>query len=316
MSRPTFKPTDEQRRTVKTLSAYQVNEEGIARVLRITPKTLRKHFREELDRGPIEAVARVGQTDYELAKSGKHPISTINFLNKRPRWHVQNTEAAPAATPDFIVVFLKPPQWTVFRSDQRFRVVVAGRRFGKRYLALVELCRAAWGPGRLVWYVAPTYKQAKRIAWKPFKQMTRPCWASIANETDLRIELRSGGTICLLGAGVDFLDEYASIAHEALTEVLRAALADKQGRVLFIGTPRGHNHFYDLHESAESQPHWAAFISTAKGGNVLAEELELATQELDERTYRQEFEATIPTPLPISTSIQRYATVLTQHPCI
>src|SRR5580704_12550653 len=181
MSRPTFKPTDEQRRTVKTLSAYQVNEEGIARVLRITPKTLRKHFREELDRGPIEAVARVGQTDYELAKSGKHPISTINFLNKRPRWHVQNTEAAPAATPDFIVVFLKPPQWTVFRSDQRFRVVVAGRRFGKRYLALVELCRAAWGPGRLVWYVAPTYKQAKRIAWKPFKQMTRPCWASIAN---------------------------------------------------------------------------------------------------------------------------------------
>ncbi len=201
-------------------------------------------------------------------------------------------------------VLLKPPQWTVFGCDQRFRVVVAGRRFGKTYLALVELCQAAWGPGRLVWYVAPTYKQAKRISWKPLKQMTRPYWASKPNETDLRIELISGGTICLRGAdnydslrgdGLDFLvlDEYASIAREAWTEVLRPALADKQGGALFIGTPRGHNHFYDLYQSARSQPQWAAFqFTTAQGGNVLAEELEHATQELDERTYRQEFEAT------------------------
>jgi hypothetical protein len=202
------------------------------------------------------------------------------------------------------MISLKPPQTTVFGCDQRFRVVVAGRRFGKTYLALVELCRAAWRPGRLVWYVAPTYKQAKRIAWKPLKQMTRLYWASPPNETDLRIELVSGGTICLRGAdnydslrgdGLDFLilDEYASIAREAWTEVLRPALADKQGRALFIGTPRGHNHFYDLYEYAQSQPQWAAFqFTTAQGGNVLAAELENATQELDERTYRQEFEAT------------------------
>lgn len=201
-------------------------------------------------------------------------------------------------------IILKPSQWTVFNCDQRFRVVVAGRRFGKTYLALVELCQAAWGPGRLVWYVAPTYKQGKRIAWKPLKQMTRPYWASKPNETDLRIELVSGGTICLRGAdnydslrgdGLDFLvlDEYASIAREAWTEVLRPALADKQGRALFIGTPQGRNHFHDLYESAQSQPQWAAFqFTTAEGGNVLAEELVLATQELDARTYRQEFEAT------------------------
>jgi hypothetical protein len=122
------------------------------------------------------------------------------------------------------MISLKPSQATVFGCDQRFRVVVAGRRFGKTYLALVELCRAAWRPGRLVWYVAPTYKQAKRIAWKPLKQMTRLYWASPPNETDLRIELVSGGTICLRGAdnydslrgdGLDFLilDEYASIAR-------------------------------------------------------------------------------------------------------
>jgi hypothetical protein len=120
----------------------------------------------------------------------------------------------------------------------------------------VELCRAAWSPGRLAWYVGPTYKQAKRIAWKPLKQMTRPYWASQPNETDLRIDLITGGSICLRGAdkydslrgdGLDFLilDEYASIKREAWLEVLRPALADKQGRALFIGTPRGYNHFYD-----------------------------------------------------------------------
>jgi hypothetical protein len=198
---------------------------------------------------------------------------------------------------------LKPPQWTVFTSDARFRILVAGRRFGKTYLSLVELCRAAWNPGRLAWYVAPTYKQAKRIAWKPLKQMTRPYWASQPNEADLRIELVSGGTICLRGAdnydslrgdGLDFLilDEYASIKREAWPEVLRPALADRQGRALFIGTPRGYDHFYDLFQKAADQPHWATFqFTTEEGGNVSPEELKSATHELDERTYRQEFQA-------------------------
>jgi Terminase large subunit, T4likevirus-type, N-terminal len=200
-------------------------------------------------------------------------------------------------------VVLKPPQWKVFRCGERFRVLVAGRRFGKTYLALTELVQAAWGRGRLAWYVAPTYKQAKRIAWKPLKELTRSYWAARPNETDLRIELTSGGTICLRGAdnydslrgdGLDFLvlDEYASIAREAWTEVLRPALADKQGRALFIGTPRGFNHFYELVESAETQPDWKQFqFTTAEGGNVAPQELASAAQELDERTYRQEFEA-------------------------
>jgi hypothetical protein len=151
--------------------------------------------------------------------------------------------------------------------------------------------------------VGPTYKQAKRIAWKPLKQMTRPYWASKPNETDLRIELITGGTICLRGAdnydslrgdGLDFLilDEYASIDREAWPEVLRPALADKQGRASFIGTPRGYNHFYDLYQAARDKPDWATFqFTTEQGGNVTREELESATHELDQRTYRQEFQA-------------------------
>jgi hypothetical protein len=200
-------------------------------------------------------------------------------------------------------VVLKRSQGEVFRSTERFRVVVAGRRFGKTYLALVELCRAAWGEGRLAWYVTTTDKQAKRIVWKPLKEMTRPYWAAKPNETDLRIELTCGGTICLRGAdnydslrgdGLDFLvlDEYASIAPEAWSEVLRPALADKQGRALFIGTPQGHNHFHELVERAAILPDWKAFqYTTAQGGNVTLQELESAAQELDDRTYRQEFEA-------------------------
>lgn len=201
------------------------------------------------------------------------------------------------------MIRLKPPQWTVFNCPSRFRILVAGRRFGKTYLAMVELCRSAWAQGRMCWYVAPTYKQAKRIVWKPLKQMTRPYWAASPNETDLRIELVTGGTICLRGAdnydalrgdGLHFLilDEFASIAQEAWTEVLRPALADHQGRALFIGTPRGYNHFYDLYQAVEGQPQWTRFqFTTEEGGNVPKQELESATHELDERTYRQEFQA-------------------------
>src|SRR6202030_2164863 len=113
----------------------------------------------------------------------------------------------------------------------------------------------------------------KSIAWKPLKELSRKFWAKKPNESEMRIELVSGGTICLRGAdnydslrgnGLDFLvlDEYASIAPESWTEVLRPALADKQGRALFIGTPRGFNHFHELFQSAESRPDWKAFQFT------------------------------------------------------
>jgi len=200
-------------------------------------------------------------------------------------------------------VSLKPFQSRVFMCDSRFRVLVAGRRSGKTYLAFTEACRAAFGRGRLVLYVAPTYKQAKRIAWNPLKEFTRPFWASRPNETDLRIELITGGTIALRGAdnydslrgeGLDFavMDEFASMAPEAWTQVIRPALADRLGRALFIGTPKGRNHFYELFQAAHELEGWAPFqYTTEQGGIVSVEELEAARHELDERIYRQEFQA-------------------------
>ncbi len=191
----------------------------------------------------------------------------------------------------------------VFRCERRFRVLVAGRRFGKTHLALVELLRAVWGEGKTAWYVAPSYRQAKQIGWERLKQLTKPYWGSRPSETDLRIELQWGATIAVRGAdrydslrghGLDFvvLDEYASMRRECWTEALRPALSDRRGGALFIGTPRGHNHLFEQFEFAREDRDWAAFqFKTIDGGNVSEEELESAARELDERLYRQEFEA-------------------------
>jgi hypothetical protein len=74
-----------------------------------------------------------------------------------------------------VKVALKPAQWTVFRSEDRFGILAARRRFGKTFLGLTELCQAAWGPNRLAWYVAPTCRQAKRIAWKALRKEKLRC---------------------------------------------------------------------------------------------------------------------------------------------
>lgn len=198
---------------------------------------------------------------------------------------------------------LRPAQMDVFRAKERFRVLVAGRRFGKTHLAMLELLRAAAGSDKKVWYVAPSYRQAKRIAWDRLKKETQRHWVGKPNETELSIRLRWGSTISLRGAdqydslrgeGLDFvvLDEYASMRPECWTEVLRPALADRKGRALFIGTPQGRNHLFDQFEHARQTEGWAAFhFTTVDGGNVSEEELASAAKELDENLFRQEFEA-------------------------
>jgi hypothetical protein len=109
MPRPKFKPTEEQRRMVKSMSAYGVRQEDIGKVVGLrSPKTLRKHFREELTQGSINAVARVGQTLYQMATSGKHVVATIFFLKSRGGWRdVSTKEAPPAVIPDFVVALEK-----------------------------------------------------------------------------------------------------------------------------------------------------------------------------------------------------------------
>lgn len=204
---------------------------------------------------------------------------------------------------------LSLPQQAITQAQQRFKVVIAGRRFGKTHLSIRELCFHARAPEQEVWYVAPTYKQAKMIVFKKLrKRLLELRWVKKVNETNMTFELKNGSTISLKGAdnydslrgvGLDYLvlDEFADIDPEAWYETLRPTLADKQGSALFIGTPKGMNWAKDLYDMAEDYPdEWASFqYTTVEGGNVKPEEVEAARRSLDERTFRQEFEATFET---------------------
>ena len=200
---------------------------------------------------------------------------------------------------------LTRPQFEVFDTNERFRVVVAGRRFGKTFLSIAELIDVAVPKeGSHCWYVAPTYKAAKEIAWDMLIARIPPEWIRKSNETALTLTLINGSTIALKGAekpdnlrgrSLDFvvMDEFADMRPEAWYEVIRPSLSDRQGSALFIGTPKGRNHFYDLWtQGADGNPDWEAFqYTTIDGGQVAPEEIEAAKRDLDERTFNQEYNA-------------------------
>jgi len=207
-------------------------------------------------------------------------------------------------------MMLTPAQSKIAKDATRFRVCVAGRRFGKTHLAIRELCYHARLPNKDVWYVSPSYRQSKNITWKKLKNRLQDLkWADKINETELTIHLKNGSTISLKGAdnhdslrgvGLDFivLDEFADIDPEAWFETLRPTLSDKQGRALFIGTPKGiGNWAYELYQNTLEDPqHWASYtFTTIDGGQVPEEEIVQARRDLDERTFNQEYLATFET---------------------
>jgi hypothetical protein len=105
MPRPKLNPTEEQRRQVKSLAALGIQHEDIAKFLGIkSPKTLRKHFRPELDRGVIEVNAKVARTLVNMATSGACPAATIFYLKSRAGWREQPAQqSSPSAIPPFVV---------------------------------------------------------------------------------------------------------------------------------------------------------------------------------------------------------------------
>ena len=205
---------------------------------------------------------------------------------------------------------LSQAQRTIAEDLTRFRCVVAGRRFGKTHLAIRELAYHAKEPGKEVWYVAPTYKMAKQIVWRKLKNRLQDLnWVQKHNETELSLLLKNGSTISLKGAdnydslrgvGLDFivLDEFADIDPDAWYETLRPTLSDKQGKALFIGTPKGiGNWAYEIYQmQQEDATNWRSYtFTTIDGGNVPEEEIEQAKRDLDVRTFRQEYLATFET---------------------
>ena len=200
---------------------------------------------------------------------------------------------------------LSNAQKLIAQCPMRFRVAVCGRRFGKTHLALRELAKFASKPNQRVIYVAPSYKMAKSILWKKLRRkLVSLNWVRKINETELSLELVNGSEIQLKGAenydslrgtGNNFIviDEAADIAPEAWYEVLRPTLSDTGGHCLFLGTPKGMNWMKDIYDNHLTKSNWMSFqFTTLDGGNVPADEVEQARQDLDERTFRQEYLAT------------------------
>ncbi len=204
-------------------------------------------------------------------------------------------------------ISLTKPQYQVSSSNKRFRVLVSGRRFGKTYLCITEMMKYATRVNKNIWYVAPTFKMAREIVWLKLKSMLSDFnWIDTINETNLSIKVKKTGSIISLkgcenydslrGVGLDFLilDEFADIDEKAWTEVLRASIADTQGDVLMCGSPKGFGNWsYRMYEKGKREEQWDSFqFTTLQGGMVPAEEIEQAKQDVDIRTFRQEFEGT------------------------
>tara|TARA_A100001201_G_scaffold39477_1_gene41177 strand:+ start:562 stop:1797 length:1236 start_codon:yes stop_codon:yes gene_type:complete len=206
-----------------------------------------------------------------------------------------------------VKITLTKPQLKVSQSNKRFRVLISGRRFGKTYLAITEMMKFAAQPNQKIWYVAPTLKMAKDICWSSLKEVLNQFnWIEDINETTLTITIRkTNSTISLKsadlpdtlrGTGLNFLilDEFADIDKRAWFEVLRASVSDTLGKVLMCGTPKGYGNWsYEMYLKGKQDPEWDSFqFTTLQGGMVSQKELDQARLDLDQRTFRQEFEGT------------------------
>lgn len=204
----------------------------------------------------------------------------------------------------------RPFQAMLHNRLKRFNVLVCHRRFGKTVFSIMEMIDRALRcdlKNPQFAYIAPTYGQAKRVAWEYLKDFTKNIPGAVANEADLRIDIprpERGDKIrfMLLGAenpdslrgiyldGV-VLDEYAQCDPTIWGQVIRPALSDRIGWAIFIGTPKGQNHFFDIYQAAMGLETW--YVATHKASEtqvVDANELLEAQATMSDEEYEQEYE--------------------------
>tara|TARA_R100000995_G_scaffold62647_1_gene32166 strand:+ start:2621 stop:3901 length:1281 start_codon:yes stop_codon:yes gene_type:complete len=204
-------------------------------------------------------------------------------------------------------VTLHDAQMQIFKSDKRFKVASCGRRFGKSYLAAwVLIIKALQSEDKDVFYVAPTFQQAKDILWSILKDVgqdviknTHENTATITLVNDRKIYLKgSDRPDTLRGVGLAYvvMDEYASMKPEVWEMILRPTLADVKGGALFIGTPAGKNHFHKLWLEAqltENEKDWESYQFVSTDNPFLdPDEIQAAKKTMSTQAFRQEFEAT------------------------
>lgn len=201
-------------------------------------------------------------------------------------------------------------QLLIHEALTRFAVLVCHRRFGKTVLCINQLVRKALEcqlQRPRYAYLAPLYKQAKRAAWDYLKYYSGPVKGRTFNEAELRVDYPNGARIELIGADnpdalrgtyLDgaVLDEYAQMSPRTWGLVIRPMLADRKGWATFIGTPQGHNAFFDQYDFArqameKGDPAWfAAMFKASETGIIDDEELAAARRDMDPDEYAQEFE--------------------------
>ena len=192
-----------------------------------------------------------------------------------------------------------PGQAAVHDSPARFKILSAGRRWGKTRLGVSECLDVAAHGGRS-WWVAPNYKMSE-VGWRPLRRMGAKIGAEI-RKVDRQVILPNGGEVTvrsadnpdtLRGEGLDFVvfDECAFMPPEAWSEAVRPALSDRLGKALFISTPRGRNFFWELWiKGQQDDPTWQSWqLPTSDNPFIAPGEIEVARLELPELIYRQEY---------------------------
>ena len=204
-------------------------------------------------------------------------------------------------------VSLHPAQLEIFNSTARFKVVSAGRRFGKsRLAAWILIIKALQSEDKDVFYIGPTFQQAKDIMWNMLKELlqdtdlieqTHENTATMTLVNGRKISLKgSDRPDTLRGVGLAYvvLDEYASMKVEVWEQIIRPTLADVKGGALFIGTPAGKNHFYEIWKEADEDKNedWEAFQYNSTDNPILdPEEIQVARETMSTQAFRQEFDA-------------------------
>ena len=204
------------------------------------------------------------------------------------------------AVTEVVLPRLHAAQWEIVSSPARFRVAACGRRFGKTLAAAGEAVRAA-ASGAIVWWVAPTFEVTRR-GWDGVINIVAQIPGCEVRRGVREVLFPGGGVIAfktadsnagLLGAGLDLVvvDEAALVREEAWTRDLRPALSDREGRALFISTPRGHNWFWKLWQRGiGGDGDWKSWsYPTSANPYIKQSEIESARREMPERFFRQEY---------------------------
>ena len=222
-------------------------------------------------------------------------------------------DAPPTRVHGISLGYQPRPQFVAFHErKERWACIVAHRRAGKTVACVMELIDSALRckkeAGRFS-YMGPTYTQTKDVVWQYLKRFTADIPGVEQRESDLMVTFPNGARVRLYGCdnfdrlrgtyndGL-ILDEFGDMDPRAWPEVLRPSLADRRGWAVFIGTPKGRNHFHEVYKISETDPDWFSLVLRADRTGLLPQsELDEMRRMMTEDTYQQEllcsFEAAI-----------------------